>query len=286
MGLEVEDPLPPPIKGILDYRKILIHRDSIKKIVEDSIITESEKNNSENPSPDKNDERMLSIKSLCDNLFNFIKINTGGQINLGLAMDDEDPDHLTIRIIDLHFSKDTFNVWKFDVLTGDGNTKSLQHRSRHPSNEFHAALLQDIAGSSRVPDKISGTTSKDVEERNSTVEELEEMWYDKMPKNSFSSETIEAARGLMTRYLQLTPTDEMRQRNIYVWLLEMSISMDGLNGWQIGNHITSDNLPRAYSEGNDIAFVIKRVRHVIQNNYWQTDLEAISTALSDGAYLA
>lgn len=279
----------PPIHAYngqrIDYRKILIHRDSIKTIIENSIITESKKNNSENPSPDKNDERLLSIKSLCDNLFNFIKSNTGNQINLGLVMDDEDTDHLILRIVDLHLSKDSFNMWRFEVLTGDGNTKNLIHRSRHPTNEFHAALLQDIAGSSRVPDKISGTTEKDVAERFSIIAELEEMWYKKMPINSFSSETIEAARRLMARYIQLMPTDEMRQRNIYVWLLEMSVEMDGLDGWQIGNHITSDNLPEAYSNTNDIGFVIKHVRHVIENNHWTTQLEALSTALPDGAYL-
>lgn len=269
----------------IDYRKILIHRDSIKSIFEDSVVVDSQKNTSENPRSNTNDERMLSIKRFCENLFNFIKVNTGGHINLGLALDDEDPDHLIIRIIDMHHTIESFNMWKFKVLTGDGNTQSLIVRSRHPSNEFHAALLQEIAGYSRVPDKITGPNDNKAQERADIIEELIELWNEKMPRNGFSSETKEAARRLMSRYLAILPTDLMRQRNIYVWLLEMNVVMDGINGWQIGNHITSDNLPEAYADTNDIGFVIKRVHHIIENNHWRTELDAISTALPDGASL-
>lgn len=270
----------------IDYRKILIHRDSIKTIFESAVINKTEKNTSENPRAEPNDERILPIKTFCDSLFNFIKVNTGGHINLGLIIDDEDPDQIIIRIIDLHYSRDSFNMWRFEVLTGDGNTRNLIHRSRHPSNEFHAALLQEIAGYSRVPDKITGPIDNKAGERMDIIKELQDIWYNKMPKNSFSSETIESARRLMARYLSILPTDEMRQRNFYVWLLEMNIVMDGLDGWQIGNHITSDNLPEAYSDTNKIGFVVKRVHHIIENNNWRTELDAISTALPDGAYLA
>ena len=116
--------------NVIDYRKILIHRDVIKTTFENSIVNHSQKSVSENPTANSNDDRILSIKTFCDNLFLLIKNHTGGQINLGLALDDEDPDNLIIRIIDLHYSKDRFNMWRFDVLTGDGNTQSLLHRSR------------------------------------------------------------------------------------------------------------------------------------------------------------
>lgn len=267
----------------IDYRKILIHRDSIKTIFENSIVNHSQNNTSENPTANKNDDRILSIRTFCDNLFNFIKNHTGGQINLGLVLDDEDPDHLIIRIIDLHHSRDRFNMWKFKVLTGDGNTQSLVHRSRHPSNEFHAALLQEIAGYSRVPDQITGPLDDKAQDRQEIIEELVKIWNEKMPKSGFVSEMIQAARSLMSRYVEILPTQTMRQNNFYVWLLEMSVVMDGLDGWQIGNHITSDNLPEAYSDSNKIGFVVTRVHHIIENNHWRTELDAISTALPDGS---
>lgn len=270
---------------VIDYRKILIHRDAIKTLFENAIVNHSQRANSENVTANKNDDRILSLKTFCDNLFQFIKTHTGGNINLGLALDDEDPDNLIIRIIDLHYNPKRFRMWRFDVLTGDGNTQSLIHRSRHPSNELHAALLQEIAGYSRVPDRITGPTDVHAQERMDIIKELTEIWNNKMPRSSFSSEMIEAARSLMSRYLEILPTELMRQNNFYVWLLEMAVVMDGVDKWQIGNNITSDNLPAAYEGSNKIGFVVKRVHHIIENNHWRTELDAISTALPDGVQI-
>jgi hypothetical protein len=59
-----------------------------------------------------------------------------------------------------------------------------------------------------------------------------------------------------------------------IFPIKLKITMDGIEGFQYGNAITTNWLPEQYKKAKVYWTVIK-IRHIIQNNDWITELETI-----------
>jgi len=59
-----------------------------------------------------------------------------------------------------------------------------------------------------------------------------------------------------------------------VFPIYMKLTLDGINGFLYGNAITTNWLPKQYRDSR-IYWTVTKIRHLIQNNDWITELETI-----------
>ncbi len=276
----------------IDFRKILIHRNVIYDGLKASM------HNVANPDPSANirndfiPEEYLKVDRFLKKLFTVISQCTGGFVQLDLVVDDgtDTNDDLTthkvLKIVPATFVEEPFNIWKFDTLNGDGSTRELQITSELPSTDLHASLVKTIFNASRVTHAVSegncddGFPNYGIETIANKL--LNEYYNDLFPRTYYNEESCQAARGLLASCFRAQSTDILRQNNQYLWLMKMHVKMDGVGGWRIGHHINSNTVPSNFTTDRDIAFVITRVNHRVENQDWETELESICTVVPPG----
>jgi hypothetical protein len=64
-----------------------------------------------------------------------------------------------------------------------------------------------------------------------------------------------------------------------IFPIKLKVTMDGIEGFQYGNAITTNWIPKQYRKAKVYWTVIK-IRHMIQNNDWVTELETIYRVIS------
>jgi len=64
-----------------------------------------------------------------------------------------------------------------------------------------------------------------------------------------------------------------------IFPIKLKITMDGIEGFQYGNAIKTNWVPTQYREKN-VYWTVTKIRHMIQNNDWTTELETIYRVIS------
>jgi len=276
----------------IDYRKILIHRNVIWDALKANMHNVKKPSAGENPKNDFIVEEYLRVDRFLKNIFTVISQCTGGFVQLSLIQDDggqKDDDlsnHKVLKIVPDTFVDEEFNIWNFDTLNGDGSTRELQMTAELPSTDLHASLVKNIFNSSRTGHSIRKGNSKDgLDSRDLriiTEKLLDNYFNDLMPRTYYSEESCDAARNLLSSLNRGRSTESLVENNQYLWLMKMVVRMDGVGGWRIGHHVNSNTVPPSFTTDRNIAFVITRVHHVIENQDWQTELDCICTVVPPG----
>jgi hypothetical protein len=275
----------------IDYRKILIHRNTIWEAINATMHTVEKPRAGVDSKDQFIVEEYLRVSEFFKNIFTTISLCTGGFVQLGLIVDDgtgEKDDltkHKILKIVPTTFVDTGLDVWKFNTLNGDGSTRELSITAELPSTDLHASLVKNIFNNSRVTNAIRSSTSDGLTQYDMEIlaDRLLNEYYNKlMPKTKYSDETCDAARNLLGNINKGRSTSSLINNNQYLWLMKMNVKMDGVGGWRIGHHINSNNVPPSFTTERDIAFVVTRVLHVIENQDWQTELESICTVVPPG----
>lgn len=276
----------------IDYRKIFIHRNVIWDALKANMHNVDKPAPASNPNNDFIVEEYLRVDRFLKNLFTVISQCTGGFVQLDLVQDDGGQEiddlsnHKVLKIVPATFVEEKFNIWKFDTLNGDGSTRELQMTAELPSTDLHASLVKNIYNSSRPGYTISTGNSKDGLSNfdlATIINKLLNNYYnDLMPRTYYSDETCDAARNLLASLNRGRTTESLIENNQYLWLMKMGIKMDGVGGWRIGHHVNSNTVPTNFTTDRNIAFVVTRVHHVVENQDWQTDLDCICTVVPQG----
>lgn len=275
----------------IDFRKILIHRNTIWEALNSTMHTVEKPRAGVNSKDHFILEEYLRVTEFFKNLFTTISNCTGGFVQLGLIVDDgtNDKDDLTkhkiLKIVPTTFVDTGLDIWKFNTLNGDGSTRELSITAELPSTDLHASLVKNIFNNSRVTNAIrsdtnDGLSTYDLEELASRI--LDEYYNKLMPRTKYSDETCDAARNLLLNINKGRPTSSLVNNNQYLWLMKMNVKMDGVGGWRIGHHINSNTVPNSFTTERDIAFIVTKVNHVIEGQDWQTELESICTVVPPG----
>ena len=64
-----------------------------------------------------------------------------------------------------------------------------------------------------------------------------------------------------------------------IFPIKLKVTMDGIEGFQYGNAITTNWIPAQYREAK-VYWTVVKVRHRIENNDWITELETIYRVIS------
>jgi hypothetical protein len=61
-----------------------------------------------------------------------------------------------------------------------------------------------------------------------------------------------------------------------VYPIDLSITIDGINGFKFGDTLTTQMIPRIYNSDYNMVFTISRIVHSIKEKDWQTTIETRS----------
>jgi len=106
-------------------------------------------------------------------------------------------------------------------------------------------------------------------------------------KKSYAQDSITAAKGLIKSMVNtLTPEEFAKENKLLApipYPLTLELTIDGIEGFNFGDTITSNYLPSRYrlEQGARVVFTVTKYTHTIKGNDWQTDLSCISRIVKD-----
>ena len=95
--------------------------------------------------------------------------------------------------------------------------------------------------------------------------------------NGYSEEEITSAKTNLKAYVEggQSPGEKAEFRKD-MYPLELSVTLDGINGIDFGNACVSDLVPSRYYAGTPrICFTVIKTKHTLSGNDWITDVETI-----------
>ena len=250
-------------------------------------------------SGDKNaqDKKIISFLKL---LFKQLETDTGGAIVLEIVPDrDVDGNITSILILNKNGvpdkALDGINVFSIPMMTKGSVVRAMNIESKVPDavvTEVATFTRDGVSYGENNKDNISLATSTEIV--NELTQKLSNL--NKNYISNLSVSTQERASSLeqwqtsvRDTYRKLTSIQESLTLNIdgslgginnildlktAVFPIYLKLTLDGINGFLYGNAITTNWLPKQYRDSR-IYWTVTKIRHVIQNNDWITELEAI-----------
>jgi len=238
-------------------------------------------------------ESMLSVKAFLDTLFKKIKTCSAGHIDLYLTNDpDEFGIESTIKDVELLYIIDK-NVGpgpqkpkalEFDPLNGDGITRQLGLTGKVPKSVQQAAFVgaTGTSGDSGRADNAMAGGADDTESDNPLDQFIwnklfaaQEGFYSKFD----DSEAVSGMQSFVEEVRQRVSTENLVKSNFTAkYPLELSIELQGVNGFRYGDLITSKLLPGVYRDPQNkmrLGFTVTAIYHSIKDGDWSTTLKAV-----------
>lgn len=247
-----------------------------------------------------NDTNLTSkkITSFLSNLFRELNTCTGGWISL--IVTDSPIDPIT------HKSK-------YILILNENYTPTTKDLDLQPPLMLKAftkgSVVRDLSVEASVPDAIqaevatytragvnyvgSGDTPEEatlsLAELNKSLDDLNSVFMDNNnPSDNNLVSSLEKwqdqVQGIYRKMFTITQGQTLAGKKISnynlgnlgtaIFPIKLKVTLDGIQGFQYGNSITSNWLPKQYMIDNVYWTVIK-IRHMIQNNDWSTELDTI-----------
>jgi hypothetical protein len=247
----------------------------------------------------EDEEENVPIRKFFNKLFNSVYENSGNIYDLTLIIKENKNDEvIDLEIVDSNYIDDS-----------QSNNKPYVFETMNPNN-----ILKTFSIESELPDKMStamyigGSTSKNINPKIYsfftrdgesyydpnipnpfyTVEEWEKLKNDqkiqdikkdiqfysnKISKNGVENNIKNSLRSALKSYKNLN-TDAKWNNNL-MYPLTLQITLNGIIGFQFGDIITIDYLPKRYLNHKDvkIVFMVTKINHSIEGNEWETSLE-------------
>jgi hypothetical protein len=251
-------------------------------------------------SGDKNvqDKKILSfLKSL----FKQLETETGGIIDLVMMPYRDNNGNITsISILNKTGNPDgaldNINVFEIPMMTKGSVVRAMSIESKVPDavatevatytraglsyGETPAGGNVDVASSKQVIaeltkklaelnanylNNISGTTQQNATSKEHWVTAVRDTYRKLTSIQQSLTLNADGSIGGINNILDLKTA---------VFPIYLKLTLDGINGFLYGNAIKTNWLPRQYRDSR-IYWTVTKIRHMIQNNDWTTELEAI-----------
>lgn len=217
----------------------------------------------------------VSISQFLKNIFDMIYQNSGTRFQLSCAQDITDPDGKTFLVVDVNYIDTTVGALSLAAVTNGGFCRTLSLASKVPSEMQAAAYVgnkstltgtsSDIGkatGKSTVPDWGSITTDLD-----SAKKAIDKGGVNETYVNQLRS-TLRAA---------FIFNGDGKDNHAPLFPLSLSATVDGIEGFQFGDAVTTNYMPSQYI-GN-VAFAVTKVTHNISGGDWTTSVDTVCRLL-------
>jgi hypothetical protein len=240
------------------------------------------------------------IVSFLSNLFNEINTTTGGWISLIVKDSPQDPKthkSMYIQILNENYAptKSELNLQPplmFKAFTKGSIVRNLSVEASVPD-----AIQTEVATYTRAGESYvgSGDSVNDADDSlqkiraslfKSNIEFMKNfnLESDEDTKTSSLAKWQSDIQGMYRKMFAITQGHTLAGNIVSkynigtlgtaIFPIRLKVTLDGIEGFQYGNSITSNWLPKQYMIDNVYWTVIK-IRHIIQNNDWSTELETI-----------
>ena len=163
----------------------------------------------------------------------------------------------------------------------DNSTRNVQIVGKVPKDMAAAAMVGGTGVASgkkgaTVAEKLSGKPASADDLKAELMKNLK-VNRENIHDNGYSDEEIDQAKTNLKAYVeggQSAGAKATFRKDMYP--LELSATIDGINGIEFGNAVDSDLVPSRYLTGTPrIVFTVTKTSHSIQGNDWTTDVETI-----------
>lgn len=237
------------------------------------------------------------IISFLSNIFKELNTCTGGWISLIVTDSPKDPiSHKSefIQILNENYMppKEAINIksLEFKAFTKGSVVRNLSVEASVPD-----AIQAEVATYTRAGDSYVGSGDSPAEHEKTAIElynalvTLNETFMDNInvdesQMQSSLSRWQNEIQGIYRKMFassqgQTLAGNKISKYNIgdlgtAIFPIKLKVTLDGIEGFQYGNSVTSNWLPEQYMK-DYVYWTVIKIRHMIQNNDWSTELDTI-----------
>jgi hypothetical protein len=254
-----------------DLSKILLNINWIKKLfVETGTETQ-----------DRQKSADQSITKFLLNIFNAISDNSGTRFKLSLTTDPENTKRFIIS--DINYVDGNITPYILTAVNNQGICRSISLTSNVPSAMSAVAFISANSTATTQSTKggtvINKTTATVKKETIDAIRTKLKETIQKFAVSTIKETDIAQLRSLLKRVYEFVPFNAgnlgvATAKTSIPFPIDFSATLDGIDGFTFGNTVTTNYLPSVY-KNTRVAFTIKKIDHVIQNNDWTTTISTI-----------
>ena len=195
---------------------------------------------------------------------------TGGKLGQQSILSIEDS-NLSQKVTD------TVIPYPFTATIAKPILKSINISSHPPGPLASAAYVDSRSGKGSQQLDVKVKTGKDddlkAEEELKKAKENLEKQKNSLLSLGLSDKYSTDLKGLYSTYKRAsTSAKKAHWLNKAIYPVDLSLTIDGINGFKFGDVITTNLVPATYKD-EGLVFVVTKVNHSIQNGIWETTLE-------------
>lgn len=272
-------------RTIVELGKILIEASVIEAAITKALSDSERQRGSFTTSGVKDmSERAVHVGAFLKAIFLEIDLATGGAIKLTYVQHPNDESQTTLVIVDENNGFDpsfqgAVRCLQLNPIDGDGNTRKCTVGSGAGSSEYrkymYAAANQGVAEAQAIEKGCEdGVNAKREQHKQTGTEQLQELILNpgNVGASGFSPSSLENLRKAITA-IHGGALDPRTFGNFQYPGMRLSATLDGIEGFQYGNLISSTQVPARYSD-NKMCFAVHKITHVISDSDWSTTLDA------------
>jgi hypothetical protein len=240
------------------------------------------------------------VITFLNSIFQQLETDTGGIISITMSdgpIDQFTKQVRTIQILNQNgvpaTVEENINSLMIPAFTKGSVVRSISIDSKVPD-----AIQAEVSTYIRTPKTYVGSAEADTE---SAITELTTLGQKLNDLNNNFMSNIQTDTDAQTSSLQQWAADVrgvyrklytiqqnftlggsgkvLSKHNIFnqktaIYPITLKITLDGMHGFQYGNSITTNWIPTQYQKAG-VYWTVTKIRHVIQNNDWTTELESI-----------
>jgi hypothetical protein len=216
----------------------------------------------------------MSIAKFFKIIFDSIYRNSGTRIQLALVEDINDKDGYTFVITDINYYDDAVPITTITAVTNGSICRSLSLVSKVPSEMQMAAYIGNTSTIAGTNGNIGPATDApgNKPSYNSVREDLKAAKAN-IDASGLTPEYISQLQNAIKAVFTLVE-DASKSDHAPAYPLSFSATVDGIEGFEFGDAVTTNYLPDSYA-GSGICFTVTHVTHQIANNDWTTTIETV-----------
>lgn len=95
-------------------------------------------------------------------------------------------------------------------------------------------------------------------------------------RRGFNNNWSESFRANLVKYRKTSLNNDAHWLYNAVYPVNLSITIDGINGFKFGDTLKTQMVPRTYNTDYNMIFTISKITHVVKENDWQTTIDTYS----------
>ena len=211
----------------------------------------------------------ISLRSFFDHLFGLLREASGGLWSLGLMENPKNSQEMLV--INYKDNKGGIGALTFDPINGDGSTRSTNMQCSPDMGDVYHAMVNHSKNQAELTERLKGGNAASND--NGAMGKISKITRNAMPNDGFSEDARTDLKAAITDLINgLTPGE--RTVTSYPFPYTLEVTMDGVEGWQFGDVISSTLLPSS-AQSAGVCFRVVEFSHDLSKNDWSTTVRGV-----------